>query len=146
MNPLRLTPRIAPALLALALLSFPFSVRAAENTPAPEDAAAKAKAAHDEILKQALAKYDANGNGRLDESELAKMKADAAARDAKYKQALAKYDANHNGKLDPEELAKMKEDEIIAAKVERQQAKSDLHDARVMQRAQVRGQGKGRKF
>jgi Ca2+-binding EF-hand superfamily protein len=139
MKDLRLVLRLGSGVLVLVLLLLPPVLRA-------EDAAAKAKTADEEKLKQTVAKHDANGDGQLDDSEKARMKADEAARAEKYKQALAKYDANHNGKLDPEELAKMKEDEIIAAKVERQQNRSDVHDARKLQKAQERGQGKNRRF
>lgn len=65
--------------------------------------------------KAELKKYDANGDGQLDESETAKMKADEKAkRDAQRAEELAKYDANKDGKLNKEEKAKEKTDKETA--------------------------------
>ncbi|HLP08097.1 MAG TPA: hypothetical protein VK178_08015 [Opitutaceae bacterium] len=47
--------------------------------------------------------YDANKDGKLDEAEIAAMKADRAAK--RKARLLAKYDANKNGTLDPDEEA-----------------------------------------
>jgi hypothetical protein len=52
--------------------------------------------------------YDADKNGKLDETEIAAMKADRAAK--RQARLLAKYDANKNGVLDPEEEAVRKAD------------------------------------
>jgi hypothetical protein len=56
-------------------------------------------------------KFDENGDGKLDDAELAKMHAARDARRAKRKAAaLAKYDANKNGVLDPAERKAMRAD------------------------------------
>ncbi|MBX3154784.1 MAG: EF-hand domain-containing protein [Deltaproteobacteria bacterium] len=56
-------------------------------------------------------RFDENGDGRLDDAELAKMRAARAARRAKREAAaLAKYDANRNGVLDPAERKAMRAD------------------------------------
>lgn len=62
-----------------------------------------------------LQKYDTNGDGKLDDTERAAMKADFAAKRAEKKaQMLAKYDTNKNGKLDPAERAVMRDDKLTA--------------------------------
>ena len=56
-----------------------------------------------------LTKYDANGDGKLDDAEKAKMKADfQAKRAARKADMLAKFDANKDGKLEPAERQAMK--------------------------------------
>ena len=58
-----------------------------------------------------LAKYDTNGDGKLDDNERAVMKADfQAKRAARHAEMLAKYDTNKDGKLEPAERAVMKTD------------------------------------
>ncbi len=62
-----------------------------------------------------LQKYDTNGDGKLDDTERAAMKADFAAKRAEKKaQMLAKYDTNKNGKLDPAERKVMRDDKLTA--------------------------------
>jgi Ca2+-binding EF-hand superfamily protein len=62
-----------------------------------------------------MQKYDTNGDGKLDDSERAAMRADFAAKRAERKQKmLEKYDVNGNGKLDPSERAAMKHDRKVA--------------------------------
>ena len=57
----------------------------------------------------AMQKYDANGDGKLDDSERATLRADKKAKHAEMKaKMLAKYDANKDGKLDEAERAVMK--------------------------------------
>ena len=91
----------APGFLALALLLAVVPVRADESAPKKEKGHSKA------VLK----KYDANGDGQLDESELARLKADEKAkRDAQRVEDLAKYDADKNNKLSKTEREKMKTD------------------------------------
>ncbi len=60
----------------------------------------------------ALARYDANGSGRLERSERERIKRDFAER-RKWRQAeiLGKYDVNHNGVLDPDEMEAFKADQ-----------------------------------
>jgi hypothetical protein len=56
-----------------------------------------------------LAKYDTNGDGKLDDNERAAMRADfKAKRQARKAEMLAKYDTNKDGKLEPNERAVMK--------------------------------------
>ncbi len=105
--------KIAPGLLALAMLLAVSPVGADETAPKKEKVPSKAE----------LKKYDANGDGQLDEAETAKMKADEKAkRDEQRADDLAKYDANKDGKLDKEERAKMKADKA-AAKAEKKAEK-----------------------
>jgi len=105
--------KIAPGILALVLMMAVSPTRADEPVPKKEKAPTKAE----------LKKYDANGDGQLDETELAKMKADEKAkREAQRAEELAKYDANKDGKLDKEERAKEKADKA-AAKEERKAEK-----------------------
>lgn len=106
---------IAPGLLTLALALAPFTARA-------DDMAAK-KAP----TKGELKKYDANGDGQLDEAEMAKMKADADAKKAAEKQArLDKYDTNKDGKVSGDEKAAEEADKA-AAKAEREAKKGAKH-------------------
>jgi hypothetical protein len=63
-----------------------------------------------------LQKYDANGDGKLDDGERAKMHADMKAkREAMKADMLAKYDINKDGKLDKTERAVMINDKAEAA-------------------------------
>jgi len=56
-----------------------------------------------------MKKYDVNGDGKLDDSEKAALRADMKAKHADMKQKmLAKYDTNKDGKLDQAERAVMK--------------------------------------
>ena len=104
---------IVPGLLTLALVLIVPVVSAQENTPPKEKAPSKSD----------LKKYDANGDGRLDEGETAQKKAEAKAKRAAQKEReLAKYDSDQDGKLSPEEKAKEKA-EKQAAKEAKQAAK-----------------------
>ena len=105
--------RIALGLLALVFLGSVSTLRAEE--PKKEKAPTKAE----------LKKYDANGDGQLDETELAKLKADAEAKKEADKAArLEKYDANKNGKVDKPEKEKEDADKA-AAKAEREARKAE---------------------
>lgn len=77
--------------------------------------------------KETLAKYDANKDGALDDTEMAAWKADIAAKSkATREENLAKYDTNKDGKLDETEKAARKTDEDAekaARKAEKQAAK-----------------------
>jgi hypothetical protein len=56
-----------------------------------------------------IKKYDANGDGKLDDAERAKLRADMKAKhEAMKTQMLAKYDINKDGKLDDAERAAMR--------------------------------------
>lgn len=70
----------------------------------PSNAAGKT-AADDKVrpVNHRNEQYDVNKDGKLDETEIAAMKADRAAK--KQARLLAKYDANKNGVLDPAEEA-----------------------------------------
>lgn len=94
--------RLAPGVLALALLAAP--------PPSRADEAPRGK------LSKARQQYDADGDGRLDDAELAAAKEGAKAkakqtREENLRKALAKYDANANGRLDEAEMARKKADE-----------------------------------
>ena len=90
-------PRIALALLALALFVGPAAVQAEE---APE-----------KKLTKNQEKYDADKDGKLNDEEKAAAKAGAREKARETKEAnLAKYDANKNGKMDEEERAQKKTD------------------------------------
>jgi hypothetical protein len=94
--------RCALALLAL-LLGVTFATA--------QEAAPKEK----KPSKETLAKYDANHDGMLDDSEKAAAKAGAAAKAKETREAnLAKYDANKDGKLDETEKTARKADEDAA--------------------------------
>ncbi len=99
---LRSLPHLASALLALALLAAPLSLRAEEVTK-------------EKPLTKAKEKFDADKDGKLNDEEKAAAK-DAAKAKAKetHEANLAKYDVNKDGKLDAEERAKMKADEAAA--------------------------------
>jgi len=76
--------------------------------------------------KEALKKYDADGDGKLSEEEQAKRKADIAAKAAATRKAnLDKYDTDGDGKLSKEERAAKKaaEDAEKAAKKAEREAK-----------------------
>lgn len=79
--------------------------------------------------KEALKKYDADGDGKLSEEEAAKRKADIQAKAAQTKKEnLEKYDADGDGKLSPEEREKRKADEEaekVAKKAEREAKKAE---------------------
>lgn len=92
---------------------------AKESTGVQEQTESRAVIQDERRLKLLLAKYDANGDGQLDEGEKKKLNTDLAAWAKKYKQALAKYDANKNGALDPDEKKKMEKDETVADRNER---------------------------
>nr|HEX4314539.1 EF-hand domain-containing protein [Kofleriaceae bacterium] len=70
-----------------------------------------------------LQKYDANGDGKLDDSERATMRADMQAKRAeRHQKMLAKYDLNKDGKLDASERTAMRE-----AKAEKRFTKLDTN-------------------
>ncbi len=65
-----------------------------------------------------LARFDANGDGKLDGEERAAIKADVDARRAVYRdEDLYRYDANGDGRLDPEERKAAAADRKRARKV-----------------------------
>lgn len=72
-----------------------------------------------------LAKYDTNGDGKLDATELAAMQADM---EAQRKALIAKYDANGDGVLDAAERAAMEAD-LKAQRLAEQTAKFATLDA-----------------
>lgn len=115
--------RFALGLLALALILTVSSVTAAEP-PLPKGKTPS---------KADLKKYDANGDGQLDEAELAAMKAEAKAkREAQRAEDLAKYDADQNNKLSKAEKEKMKA-EKDAERAEKKAAKEAAKQAKEME-------------
>jgi len=99
MRNLRTTLTIALGTLALALLFAPFTSIAGEAAP-------------EKKLTKAKEKYDADKDGKLNDDEMARAKADTAAKAKHTKEEnLAKYDANKDGKLDDAEKAVKKADE-----------------------------------
>lgn len=64
----------------------------------------------------AIQKYDANGDGKLDDAERAQLRSDMKEKRAEMKaQMLAKYDINKDGKLDKSERAVMKNERASEA-------------------------------
>jgi Ca2+-binding EF-hand superfamily protein len=109
----------ALGILALAMTFTVVSSFADEAAPRKEKGPTKAE----------LKKYDANGDGQLDETELARMKADEKARrDAQRAEDLAKYDANKDGKLNKEEKQNIKADRE-AARAEKKAEKEARKEA-----------------
>ena len=58
------------------------------------------------MRKEILAKFDADGDGKLSDAEKAKAK---EAREARHAEMIAKFDADGDGKLNDEEKAKARE-------------------------------------
>ncbi len=79
--------------------------------------------------KEALKKYDADGDGKLSEEEQATRKADIAAKAAVTRKAnVDKYDADGDGKLSKDERAAKKaaeEAQEAAKKAEREAKKAE---------------------
>jgi Ca2+-binding EF-hand superfamily protein len=79
--------------------------------------------------KEALEKYDADGDGKLNEEEKAKRQADINAKAAQTrKENLDKYDVDGDGKLSKEEREAKKAAEAAekaAAKAEREAKKAE---------------------
>lgn len=106
--------------IALGTLALLFTVTMATA----EEGAAKER----KPSKETLAKYDANKDGSLDDTEMAAWKADIAAKSkATREENLAKYDTNKDGKLDETEKAARKADdnaEKAAKKAEKEAKKA----------------------
>lgn len=73
--------------------------------------------------KATLEKYDADGDGKLNEAELAKRNADIKAKAAETRKSnLEQYDADGDGKLSKEERARMQTDRKAAADAKKAEA------------------------
>lgn len=99
---------LALAALVLSGASFGFAADASVTPPAAAAPAATAKAAHpkrDELLQR----FDANHDGKLDDTEKAAAKAAMQKNRGKGRDELLKrFDANGDGKLDETEKAAAK--------------------------------------
>lgn len=117
------TRKVAPALLALALLALPCSL------PAEEAAGAKEKK-----LTKNQEKYDADKDGKLNDEEQAAAKKAAQDKAKETRESnLAKYDADKDGKLSEEEKGRKKSDETAAKearKAEREAKKAEKSAAK----------------
>ncbi len=67
-----------------------------------------------------LKKFDKDGDGKLDDAEMAAWK---AAREAEKKAMMEKYDTNKDGKLDESEKAAMKADKDKEKELKKEQKK-----------------------
>jgi Spy/CpxP family protein refolding chaperone len=86
---------------------------AVANTGAPADSAEQtvAQPTGGGWKQKMLEKYDLNKDGKLDDAERAKMRADRQAERAeRRKEMLEKYDTNKDGKLEPNERKAMIDD------------------------------------
>lgn len=82
-------------------------------SPLVAGAATYAAADGDHGSKEAIQKFDTNGDGKLDDAERAQMKAAWQAKRAeRHKEELAKYDTNKDGKLDDAERKALQDDRI----------------------------------
>ncbi len=110
-----------PALVLALLVAVPL-IRAEETTPVKPKISEKVKE-----------KYDADKDGKLNDAEKAKLKADAKEkREEVKKEVLEKYDANKNGKLDSDEKEKLhadREAEKAKHRAEKEAHKAE-HDAK----------------
>jgi hypothetical protein len=103
------------------------------TAPVKEKTAPRIMIKGEVILKALQKKFDANGDGHLDEGEQKKLDAYLAVQAKKYQQALARYDANKNGVLDRDEKAKMAQDQALADSNERRRV---MGEAATQQRIQ----------
>lgn len=93
-------------LAAFGLLGAVGALRA-EEPAAPAPAVVSAP----EVTARVLKKFDANGDGKLDETERAAWEAEKKAHAEKQKAAMMeKYDLDKNGQIDATEQAAMKAD------------------------------------
>lgn len=86
-----------------------------------------------------IKKFDANGDGKLDDTEKQALKAERQARRA---EKLAKYDANKDGQLDDAERAQVRKDRV-AARFQKLDANGD---GSLSQEEFEAGMGKGKRF
>ncbi len=116
----RILPYLAPAVLALAVLATPHSLRAEGDSG--------------KKLTKNQEQYDADKDGKLSEEEQAAAKEGAKAKAKATREAnKEKYDANDDGKIDESERAQKKADEAAAKdakKAEREAKKAEKSAAK----------------
>jgi hypothetical protein len=89
----KLTPFLLAALLAF-LPSVPILAAESPKKPVP--------LSRGQLKQQALQKYDANGNGKLDKAEMEKLA----------RERLLRWDKNKDGKLDEKEWKVLRADSV----------------------------------
>lgn len=95
--------RLIPTLFTSLLVCAGMSVSAFAGDPTSEKAVAGGK--HGKHHEKMLAKFDANHDGKLDDSERATARAALAARlKEKHPELLAKIDTNHDDVISQEEM------------------------------------------
>jgi hypothetical protein len=82
-------------------------------SPLVAGAATYAVAGGDHASKEAIQKFDTNGDGTLDDAERAQMKAAWQAKRAeRHKEDLARFDSNKDGVLDDAERKALRDDRL----------------------------------
>lgn len=95
--------------LTLCTLALTAGSLLAEDTATPAPAASTETAKHPKAREEMLKRFDANGDGKLDETERAAARAAHPKAGKKAEQRLLeRFDANKDGKLDETEMAAAK--------------------------------------
>lgn len=125
--------------IAFALAAFLPVVSAALRAQEPAPSASKPQPAADPRATQSrdlLARYDANGNGKLDPDEI-----EVVARDR-----FLKWDADGSGKVDQAEMKKLREETVRGPKQDKTTRAANLaralEDARIQAESEKRARAK----